>query len=182
LPSTCPPALPPAPKPPHLVRFQIEQWFSAPLEEVEAAFLDNRFLAHLGELPKLGHPEFLNERREGTLVYRRVRYRFTGSLSPVARKMIDPALLSWVEESTTNVATHRTTVQIVADHYGDKLRCQGDITLLPDGDGTRRVSAGQVDVRAPLVGTLVERAIVSGMTEHAELEAEAFHSWRAQRS
>jgi hypothetical protein len=164
------------------VRFQIEQWYPAPLEEVEAAFLDDRFLAHLGELPKLGSPEFLDERREGALVHRRVRYRFTGSLSPVARKMIDPSLLTWVEESTTDVATHRTTVQIVADHYGDKLHCRGEITLLPDGDGTRRISAGHVDVRVLFVGTLVERAIVSGMIEHAELEVEAFSNWRAQRS
>lgn len=41
------------------MQFRLEQRFSAPVEAVEAAFLDPRLLAELATLPQLGRPELL---------------------------------------------------------------------------------------------------------------------------
>jgi hypothetical protein len=43
------------------------------------------------------------------------------------------------------------------------------------------VAEGDLRVRFPLVGGRVERAIVSGLEEHAELEAQVMTRWLRDR-
>lgn len=162
------------------VRFRIEQPVAAPPAAVQDALLDRDFLARLAELPKLGSPELLDQRREGDLVIQRVRYQFVGDLNSAARRIVDPARLSWVEESTTDTSSYVTTFRIVPDNYANLLKSGGTFRLQPRGDaGTLRVAEGDVDVRVPLVGRKVEQAIVSGLQEHAGAEAEVLERWIA---
>jgi hypothetical protein len=61
------------------------------------------------------------------------------------------------------------------DHYGDRFSCRGSYRLVADpaDDGaTIRTAEGDVKVRAPLVGSSVEKALVSGLREHLEAEAD----------
>ena len=162
------------------MRFAIEQRFPAPLEAVEAAYLDPGFLEELGRLPKLGRPRLLDQTGEGDTVRRRIHYTFAGHLSPAVTAVVDPDKLTWVEESTLDRRTHRTIFRIVPDHYGRRLACSGTFVLTPDGEGTRRVTEGDVEVRFALVGGRVERAIVSGLREHAELEERVMVEWLTQ--
>jgi hypothetical protein len=163
------------------MRFRITQRFAAPLERVEPALVDPGFLDRLAELPKLGRPTLLDQRVDGELVHQRVRYAFAGHLSSAVTAVVDPAKLTWVEDSTLDRRTHRTTFRIVPDHYRDRLTCQGTFTLQPDGEGSRRLADGDLRVRFPLVGGKVERAIVSGLEEHAAIEAEMMAAWLQER-
>ena len=162
------------------MRFRITQRFDASVEQVEEALLDPAFLERMGELPKLGRPQLLDHQEDGHTVRRRVRYAFTGHLSSAVTAVVDPAKLTWVEDSTTDRRTHRTTFRIVPDHYTDRLQCDGAFTLEADGAGSRRVAEGDLRVRFPLVGSRVERAIVSGLEEHAEAEEKAAAAWLAE--
>ena len=159
------------------MRFRIEQRFDAPLEDVEAAYVDPGFLDVLADLPKLGRPQLLDQRMDGDLVHQRVRYAFTGELSSAVTAVVDPAKLTWVEESTLDRRTHRTRFSIVPDHYGSRLECGGEFVLEPAAAGTRRTADGTIKVRFPLVGGKVERAIVSGLEEHAAAEVQAMARW-----
>lgn len=160
------------------MRFRISQTFDGGLVEVQEALIAPAFLERLASLPKLGRPELLDQRREDDLVHQRVRYAFAGDLNAAARAVLDPARLTWVEESTLDRATHRTTFRIVPDHYADRLSCDGTFVLSEDGGAaTTRVAEGDLRVKMPLVGGKVERAIVSGLQEHAELEADVLREW-----
>jgi hypothetical protein len=159
------------------VRFRIEQRFGHDVDGVEAALLDPAFLTRMAELPKLGRPELLGREEDGTVVRMRVRYAFAGELSSAVRRVVDPARLTWVEESTTDRATHRATFRIVPDHYGGMLRCQGTFVLARSATGSTRVAEGELRVSVPLVGGKVERAIVSGLEEHAAAEASLVDAW-----
>ena len=163
------------------MRFRITQRFDAPVDDVERVLLDPAFLAQLGALPKLGRPQLLDIADEGDIVRRRIRYAFAGQLSSAVTAVVDPAKLTWVEDSTSDRRTHRTTFRILPDHYADRLTASGTITLEPDGSGARRVAEGDIRVRFPLVGGRVEKAIVSGMEEHAQAEAGAIADWLAQQ-
>jgi hypothetical protein len=162
------------------MRFRIEQRFDGSLPAVEDALVDPRFLERLGELPKLGRPTLLRREEEGGLVHQSVHYEFTGDLNAAVRRVVDPRRLTWVEESTLDRATHRTTWRIVPDHYGSLLRCSGSFQLEAiDDERTRRVADAEIKVTVPLVGGKVERAIVSGLEEHAELERAVTNEWLA---
>jgi hypothetical protein len=161
------------------VRFDITQRLHAPLDEVEAAFVDPTFLDALAALPKLGQPRLLEQVIDGDLVHQKVAYAFAGHLSPAVTAVVDPARLTWVEDSTLDRATHRTTFTIVPDHYANRLKAHGTFSLEAEGpELTVRRAEGELKVSFPLVGGKVERAIVSGLTEHAALEVEVFHQWR----
>jgi hypothetical protein len=54
-----------------------------------------------------------------------------------------------------------------ADHYRDRFRCSGAYRFEPiDETSCRRVGGAELKVKAMLVGSAVESAIVSGLKEH----------------
>jgi hypothetical protein len=161
------------------MRFQIEQNIAGPVEAVSRIYTEPRFYELLGELPKLGRPEVLERREENSLVHLAVRFRFTGNLSPAVTKVIDPAKLTWVEESAHDLSDHTVTFRMNPDHYQDRLRSQGTVRYEPDGEGvTRRLTDADLAVKVPLlmgggrVAGLVENAIVSGLRDHLAAEVD----------
>jgi hypothetical protein len=160
------------------MRFTIEQTFAGPLEQVEDALVDPKFLERLSTLPKLGRPTLVHRVEKGDLVHQWVKYAFTGEVNAAVRRVVDPARLTWVEESTLDRRTHRTTWRIVPDHYRNLLRSSGEFRLEPLGaDRTKRTTEAELKVTVPLVGGKVEQAIVSGLREHAELEEQVLDEW-----
>ena len=153
------------------MRFQIEQVFAGAVEAVARVYTEPHFYERLGDLPKLGRPEVLDRREDGTQVHLAVRFWFTGQLSSAVTKVVDPAKLSWVEESVHDLEDHTVTFHMQPDNYADRLRFDGSSRFEPAGESeTRRVSEGDVVVRVPLVGRAVEGAIVSGLREHLAAE------------
>ncbi|MFP5328386.1 MAG: DUF2505 domain-containing protein [Acidimicrobiia bacterium] len=163
------------------MRFRLEQRVPASPDAVQAAVLDPAYLAQLATLPKLGDPMLLSQEHSPSKVVQRVRYRFVGDLNSAVRKVVDPERLTWVEVSEVDVARRRTEFRIEADHYGAMLEASGVIEITDDGDGSMRTATGEVEVRVPFVGGKVERAIVSGLSEHAAAEEAALRAWLANR-
>ena len=169
------------------MHFEIEQRFDAPREAVEAAYVDPALFAELASLPKIGRPELLDQARDGPRgdrIRQRVRYQFTGELSGAVTRVVDPARLSWVEETVFDASAHGSDVRIVPDHYGGLLESRMAITYEPAADGraTVRRAVGELRVRVPLVGGKAERGIVSGMREHAEREQDAVARFLARQA
>jgi DNA-binding transcriptional regulator YbjK len=162
------------------VKFRIEQRIPAPLAAVEAALLDRDFVAATADLPKLGAPEVLEQRRDGDRAHQRIRYRFTAQLSSAVTRVVDPEKLTWIDDATYDLTSHTSRHRILPDNYADRLQASYDVTLEPLGDSTRRVAAGELTVHVPLVGGRVERAIVDGLEEHATAEAELLGRWIAE--
>ncbi|MFP5317991.1 MAG: DUF2505 family protein [Acidimicrobiia bacterium] len=160
------------------MRFRLEQRFTAPLDAVEGAFVDPAVIAFLAELPGLGVPQLLEQSVDGDRLRQRVRMRFEGDLPSAAARVVDRDRLTWIEESTLDRRRHVTEFVILPDHYPDRLQCHGTVALFPDGPGTtRRVTEGELRVRAALVASRVERAIVSGLHDHAATQEAAVQDW-----
>jgi hypothetical protein len=165
------------------VRFELVQQLRAELSRVEAAYIDNKLLAELGRLPGLGSPALLDQHVDGDRVRQRVRYAFVGQLSPAVTDVVNPAKLTWIEDSTLDRSNHTTTFKILPDNYANLLQASGTIILRPRrGGGTIRTTDGDLKVRVPFVGGKVEKAIISGLEEHAALEAEAVDRWLDERA
>ena len=165
------------------MRFRLEQFLPGPLEAVEAALLDPDFITRLGELPGLGNPTLLDQRTEGPLVHRQVRYAFAGELSSAVTKFVEPSKLTWIEVSVHDCRTHITDFEIKPDHYANRLTCRGSFRLVEDSPhATRRTAEGDLSVHIPFVGRKAEQAIISGLADHARLEAESLTHWLAQRA
>jgi hypothetical protein len=163
------------------VRFELEQRYASPPDDVAAAFADPALYPLLAELPKMGAPEVVGHRVEGSIVVLEVRYRFVGHLSAAARAVLDPERLTWVERSTHDVERRHVDYELLPDHYQDRFRSSGSYHFDADGPGSVRRARGEVRVKAPLVAGAVERAIVSGLREHLPGEAEVVDRFIAGR-
>lgn len=148
------------------MRFTIDQAFSFPPDVVASAYTDPDLYVAFQDLPKMSRPEVLSRELIDDKVELKIRYRFSGDLSPAARAVLDPSRLTWVEHSTHDLPTLTTVFRMVPDHYGDRFSCSGRYQFEPDGPGARRHCEGEIKVRALLVGGAVENAIVSGLREH----------------
>jgi hypothetical protein len=154
------------------VRFQIQQHYAAPVDQVVGLFTDPAFYPTLLGLPKISPPELIEHHRSGDIVEIDLRQRFIGDLPAAALAVIDPEKLSWVQHLEFDLRRASATSVLVPDHYGDRFTCSGRYTFSDDGrQGTVRELAGDVKVRVLLVGGKVEGALVSGLREHAEAEA-----------
>ena len=163
------------------MRFSLDQDLPGTVEEVLEVLSDPGFVPELGALPKVGPPELLEHRLADGTMHQRVRYRFTGALSPAVTRVIDPSRLVWIDDTTYDLAAGTATFRIVPEHYANRLRCSGRHRLTPRRGGCRRRIDGDLTVSYPLVGRAVERAILSGLEEPLGAEAELIGRWLARR-
>jgi uncharacterized protein YndB with AHSA1/START domain len=159
------------------MRFAVDHIVAAPPEAVMAAFTDPDFLATMAELDKIGDPEILEQSDDGTARRQRIRYRFDGDLSSVALAAIDPAKLTWVDAHVYELERRRATFTIEPDHYADRFAGSGREQFLPVSEGTAWHIEVELDVRWPVVGTLVEKAIASGLRDTLAAEAKLLERW-----
>jgi hypothetical protein len=136
----------------------------------------------LGAVPNIGDPAVLECTRRNGEVFLRVRYAFTGELAAPARRVLDPAKLTWIVESTVDLAARRTMFRMLPDHYANRLECAGLYTLASrDVDTTMQHMEGDLRVNYPVVGRLAERGIVLGLKEHIAQEALVVERWVAAK-
>jgi hypothetical protein len=155
------------------VRFELTQRIAAPVADVAGALCDPAYYAALGAAPKLGDPEVLGREVDGDIVTMRVRHRFSGDLSSAVKAVLDPAKLTWVDVARHDLADRLVRFELQPDHYGDRFSCRGSYRLEVDPSDQQRTirrAEGDVTVRAPLVRSQVERALVSGLKEHLQAE------------
>jgi len=160
------------------VHFSVDQPVAGSCERVEQALLDPAFYRALATIPNIGEPNVLEHTEVDGRVHMRIHYAFTGDLAPAARRVLDPAKLTWVMESTADPASHATTFRMVPDHYRDRLECAGTYTLLSDGpERSIQHMEGDLRVHFPVVGRLAERGIFLGLKEHLAQEAGVLERW-----
>lgn len=161
------------------MRFHLDQVLPGTVEEVLAAFTDPEYLATIGTTAKVGEPEVLEQTRHGRSVRQLVRYRFTGDLSPAVTAVVDRRRLVWVDEHVYDLELATATFRVLPEHYADRLRAGGTerFVTAPSGEGTIRQVEAELTVRWPVIGRLVEKAIVSGLQEHLADEAVRIAGW-----
>jgi len=153
------------------VRFELTSHLALPPDRVVALYTDPSFYERLDDLPNVGEPRVLDRVESGDTVTMRVHYRFTRVLSAGVARIVDPAKISWVEETVWDLTDHSARSTLLPDNYADRFSASARRTHVADGDGTEREITGEVRVRFPVVGGKVERAVVEGLEEYLAAEA-----------
>jgi hypothetical protein len=160
--------------------FTLQQEIPAPVSAVDDALVDPTFLARMAELPKLGSADVLEHARDGDTVALQVRYLFQADLSAAVTRVVDPSQLTWVEDSTCDLAAHHTTCVIRPDHYENMLSGSYEAQIVASPAGCVRTVTGIIKVKVPLFGGKVEKAIVGGLGENAEAQTALITEWLAK--
>ncbi len=149
------------------MNFEIVQDLTASVADVDGALIDPAFLVRMAELPKLGSAEVLAQHRDGEVMHQDVRFLFQAELSRAVTRVVDPALMTWIERSVCDLTAHETTCEIIPDHYGGLLSGRYRSVIVAQDAGSQRTITGELKVKMPLVGGKVEGAIVGGLKENA---------------
>lgn len=160
------------------MRFTIEQQYAPDPTAVLVAFTDPAFYGSLQGLTKVAPPDVIDREEAGGKIRMRVRYRFIADLPRAAKRVIDPDKLTWIDDSVYDLDALVVRTVLLPDHYPDRMTASATSTFAPEGAGTRREAVGTLEVRVPLVGGQVEKAIVSGLQEHVVEEAAGLDLWR----
>ncbi len=141
---------------------------------------DPDFLTSTESEAPIGHPTLVTHDTSGDMVRIAIRWRFTGDLNSAARAILDPAKLTWIQESRHDLRTRRTEFTIVPDNYADRFSCRGSYVVETGVDpGSAMLRAeGDVRVRVLLVGGQVERVLVDGLRQVLEAQADAIPDWK----
>jgi hypothetical protein len=152
------------------VDFTLTQEIPAPVDAVDGALVNPEFLTRMAELPKLGSAEVVSNDRDGDTMHLQVRYLFQADLSASVTRVVDPSKLTWIEDSTVDLAAHHTTCVIRPDNYENLLEGSYEAAIAASGPGCVRTVTGRIKVHVPLLGGKVEKAIIGGLTENSDAQ------------
>lgn len=162
------------------MRFTIEQSFRASVAGVVRALASPEYLRDgMSQLPDIGVPTIRDQRVAGGVVRTTLVFQFQGSLPTIVTKVIDPAKLSWIEETTIDLDLAKATFLMTPEHYASFFTCQGSWAVTDISGGSKRTISGSMKVNSPVpfVGGQVERAIVSGLRERLAVEPPVLEQW-----
>ncbi len=154
------------------MRFHAEHAFHAVPAAVIGVLADPAFALDL-TLPDLDQPELLEATDDGDQALIRLRYAFSGSLDPVARRLLGSSRLAWIQESRVDRSRCSGTLRFEAERDPRRLHGRAEFTVEPSGPGSVRRLDGELVVAIPGIGRAAERRIVPGLLRRLDIEAEA---------
>jgi hypothetical protein len=108
-------------------------------------------------------------REEPTAIYRRIEARpraLPESFKKLLERIAGVGSASYVEEQWRSRDAMAVRWRAVPSVLGDRVRVAGVVRIEPIDDGTcLRILEGEVEVRVPVLGAILERAVVSAVIE-----------------
>lgn len=157
------------------MRFTAEHRFDARPEAVARALADAGFYRDL-ELPDVAVPEVLAADGVGPPAGVRLRYEFTGTLDPVARRLLGGRRLTWIQEVHLDRGGRGGTLRFFAEAAPGRLHGDAAFSLRAEDGGTVRHLEGSLVVGVPVVGRAAEPRIVAGLLTRLDVEAAALQA------
>ncbi len=168
------------------MRFAIDHSFATSLERFESLLHDPNLYARMERvLPGIERIELIEQHEQDGVVHRRVRYtpRAEDKLPSFARGIISPEMLIWTEESAIYRHQHRIEYRVLPnlpERWRDRFSSHGSFRFAATPRGVTRHIEGELVVRAPLFGRIVERMLVKEVTQSFSAEAAELTAWLAE--
>ncbi len=117
-----------------------------------------------------------------------VHWRFKviagGEFPPAVTKIISPEMFTWWENSHFVPAEHCIHFNIEPLKAQGKFEGSGQWRLIKQGNGTKRVIEGEMNVKIPFVGRIVESFLINELKKNYEVEPDIqtrfYHKMRRQ--
>jgi hypothetical protein len=113
---------------------------------------------------------------------RRIRVTGRRPLPGFAQKALGTERLSYVQEETSIPGAYKLRWKVVPDALPDRVVAEGTYELLSDGDGSIRAIDGTIDVRIPLVGGRIEKALAEELQKSYDRTALFAQRWLTEKT
>ena len=142
------------------MKLYVEDHLPAPPSVVWEVFESDEYKERYHE--ETGDTLHLLERRvEGDIEVQRIRNEPKRELPGVVARALGAKKLCFVQENRLDLTQSRMEWTVKLDLLPDLVSVNGTTSCLEDGDGTKRVIDGEIQVKVPLVGGQIERLVVA---------------------
>jgi hypothetical protein len=121
--------------------------------------------------------EILWNREDDTCRVWRVKVIPDDDLPGPVAKVAGTKKFIYEQENQLDRATHCMKWRVIPALQSGKIRAEGTMTIRAIPTGVERVVEGEVQVRIPLVGKRIEKAVVNSVTRSYDKAAEATQKW-----
>lgn len=137
----------------------------------------------LSDMPAFRSRELVEEQKldNGEIIWK-FKVVAGGDLPPAVGKVMPPEMFTWWETSRFVPVEHCIHFNIEPVKMKGKFEGGGKWQLTADGEGTKRVIEGNMTVKIPFVGKLVESYLVSELKRNYEVEPDLQKKFYAQMS
>lgn len=102
----------------------------------------------------------LEEKMEGDVKVRRLRYESKRDLPKVVAKALGQPRLTYEQHNRFDPSTSQLTWKVILPVLTDRVNAGGTTTITATPNGSRRVVDGDVTVRMRLIGGQIEKTVV----------------------
>jgi len=157
------------------LHFEFSHEFDAPLDAVELAVLSpdlGKLMVRL--LDKIESVETVEHVLARGELRRVLRFQANAPLPIFKGVNVARDAMSWEEESVYRLAEHASTWSVAPrEQFRRYFRSSGTYKLEPAPEGrTRRTVSGQIEIKAGVLSTLVERMAIAEVRKTYDAEAE----------
>jgi hypothetical protein len=143
------------------MKYRIEDTFGWPVDAVVPILGGEKELIEFEDLPNVSKRKQIERRRNGAKLYKVFEWNVHGQMPKAAQKIISPDKLTFTEHSVWDDDARCFDTWIEPHFLKNLISCRSKSAWHPiDGGRTRRVIEGQVDFHMPIIGPLVEGAVV----------------------
>jgi Protein of unknown function (DUF2505) len=139
----------------------------------ERYFNDPELIQMLSRMPAFRSRDLV-ERKDlgGGVVNWRFKVVAGGDVPASVRRVLSEEMLTWHEDTRFVPAEHTIhwTITPLNARAQEVMSSRGTWKLLPKGEGTKRIIDGELTIKVPLVGKVVEAYLVGELKKNYEVE------------
>lgn len=161
-------------------RLSIRHRFPCSVDTFWEMFWDEEYEAMVSEAAAVER-ETLEDRMEGEVRVLVSRTTPDRELPVAVAKVIGANKLIYTQTTRFDRAASRLSWEVQPNVMADKVTAKGLFEVRPTDEGCERSVAGEIEVRVPLIGRRVEKAIVEDVSRNYDEAAKASLRWLAAR-
>lgn len=121
--------------------------------------------------PNITSVKTLRREKKGSKQFTKIETCANGDIPPKLRKLITPKMLTWVEEGVFDYDTNTYKFKVTPFYMANVFKMRGSVEWKKLENGkTGREMNGEIKVKVPVLGPLVEKKIIETQRENLDLD------------
>ncbi len=121
--------------------------------------------------------DLLEERREGDVLVRRLRFTPERELPAAAASLLGASKLVYEQENRFDRANSVLHWQVIPTILPGKLDARGKLEVRPTSGGCEQVVTGDITVQVRFIGGQIEKAVIAEVEKSWNRTAETCRAW-----
>lgn len=163
------------------MKFTSTHTFEWPAEKIIGLIKAGEDLFPVESLPNVNARKPMEQRREGSKIYRTFEWCMFAQIPRAAQRMITPEMMTFIEESVWDDDLCAFESRIMPLYFKDTITCESLSAWRDHASGAERVIDSTVLVDIPVVGGMVEKAVVDAFMKSNDMSADLIRKGLATR-